>query len=169
MIRFDPTGFWLSEKLDGARCFYDGHGNFISRHGRLFTAPEWFAAGMPPHRLDGELYMGRDSFGSLVSTMQRKGSDWQGVQFHIFDLASPRQPVETRLAVLSGLSLPPQAHLVPHRLCTGIADLDATETSIVANGGEGLCLRAPGSFYRPQNYIKVKRLFPDLDRSVLDR
>ena len=37
-----------------------------------------------------------------------------------------------------------------------------------AAGGEGVCLRAPHSFYRPGDFIKVKRLFPDLNRAHLD-
>jgi hypothetical protein len=38
------------------------------------------------------------------------------------------------------------------------------ETDIVARGGEGICLRHKDEFYRPNNFIKIKRLFPDLDR-----
>jgi ATP-dependent DNA ligase len=47
-------------------------------------------------------------------------------------------------------------------------DLDAMEAGIVAQGGEGVCIRAPGSFYRPNGFLKVKRLFPDINRSHLD-
>jgi ATP-dependent DNA ligase len=38
------------------------------------------------------------------------------------------------------------------------------ETDIVARGGEGICLRHKDETYRPNNFLKIKRLFPDLDR-----
>lgn len=50
----DPKGWWLSEKLDGVRAYWDGHA-FISRLGNTYVAPEWFAEGLPDHPLDGEL------------------------------------------------------------------------------------------------------------------
>ena len=163
----NPTGWFMSEKLDGCRCFWTGE-RFLSRNGNTFPAPDHWRQGMPHCRMDGELWMGRGTFPDLVSTIQRKGSDWQGVRFMAFDLADLHKPIETRLALLSRLTLPPHAALVPHRVCTGWNDLDSTEAETVAAGGEGLCIRPPQSNYRPGNFVKVKRLFPDLDRSTLD-
>jgi DNA ligase-1 len=164
---FDPAGWWMSEKLDGCRCIFDGK-RFMSRNGRTFSAPGSWHEGMPDCRLDGEIYAGKRSFESLVSTIQKRGSEWEGITFQIFDLAELRQPIESRLAKLSRLTLPPHCQLVPHRVCGGAQDVDETEQAIVAAGGEGLCLRPAGSSYRPGGFIKVKRLYPDLNRSQLD-
>jgi DNA ligase-1 len=42
----DPTGWWVSEKLDGVRVFYDGKkGTMVSRLGNAFTPPDWFIEG----------------------------------------------------------------------------------------------------------------------------
>jgi len=166
-MNFDPSGWWLSEKLDGVRCGFSGH-VFQSRHGRIFTPPAWWLDAMPACRLDGELYAGRGGFDELVSAIQRKRNPWENVTFQVFDLAQLRQPIEDRLATLAALPLPPHVALVPHRLCRSQADLDAEETAIVAAGGEGICLRAPGSTYTPGGFVKIKRLFPDLNRSQLD-
>jgi DNA ligase-1 len=163
----NPAGYWISEKLDGCRCIFDGK-RFKSRNGKTFSAPAWWLKGMPKHRLDGELYAGPQSFDRLVSSIQKRGSDWQGITFQVFDLAELHTTFEARQAKLARLPLPPHVALVPHRVCQGWHDLDATEAAIVAAGGEGLCLRAPGSDYRPGNFVKIKRLFPDLDRSILD-
>ena len=57
----DPTGWWLSEKLDGLRAYRDGT-KFISRLGNVFHAPDWFIAGLPKHPLDGELFLTRMAF-----------------------------------------------------------------------------------------------------------
>jgi predicted DNA-binding WGR domain protein len=38
----DPTGWWISEKLDGVRAFWDSkRGKFFSRNGNEFVAPSW--------------------------------------------------------------------------------------------------------------------------------
>lgn len=164
---FDPAGWWLSPKLDGARCIWTGT-RFQSRNGHDFRPPPWWLKGMPPCRLDGELYAGKQSFETLVSVIQTKGSDWQGITFQVFDLAALRMPIEARHAALGRLQLPPWVQLVPHRVCRSQADLDAEESAIVQAGGEGVCLREPGSNYRPGNFVKVKRLHADLNRSILD-
>lgn len=167
-IPMDPAGMLASEKLDGCRCIYDGNGNFLSRNGHAFKCPAWFKMGMPSVRLDGEFYAGRGGFDHLVSEIQRKKSDWRGITFQVFDLAVLRVPIEARHAALGRLRLPPHVQLVPHRVCASMTDLDAMEREIVTGGGEGVCLRDAGSFYSPGGLVKVKRLFPDLNRSILD-
>ena len=37
----DPTNWWISEKLDGVRAYWNGK-NFYSRNGLQFDAPSWF-------------------------------------------------------------------------------------------------------------------------------
>ena len=50
----DPTGWWISEKLDGVRAYWDGK-NFYSRNNLRFDAPEWFKEKLPADsHLDGE-------------------------------------------------------------------------------------------------------------------
>ena len=163
----DPSGWWLSEKLDGVFCRWSGTA-FLSRNGHRFTPPASWLIGMPSSMLDGELWMGRGTFDSLVSSIQRRKSDWQGIRFMVFDLAQLHLPIEARHAALGRLQLPPWVQLVNHRRCLSEADLDASEAGVVSSGGEGLVLREPQSFYRPGNFIKVKRYHRDLDRSMLD-
>jgi DNA ligase-1 len=160
-IPADLTAYLASEKLDGVRCIWTGY-EFMTRHGKRLNPPAWFAAGMPEGvRLDGELYMGRDTFARLQSAMQKRGGDWDGIQFHVFDLAEMRLTTQERVAKLQTITIPAHCRLVPHM---EIEDLDAMEAEIVNGGGEGLCLRAKSEFYSPLNFIKVKRLFPDLER-----
>src|SRR5262249_996536 len=52
----DPTGWWMSEKLDGVRAYWDGEA-FVSRLGNRFVAPDWFTADLPADTLDGELWV----------------------------------------------------------------------------------------------------------------
>src|SRR5689334_6705459 len=52
----DLAGWWMSEKLDGVRAYWDGT-QFLSRLGNVYVAPEWFVAGLPSTPLDGELWI----------------------------------------------------------------------------------------------------------------
>ncbi len=45
----DLTGWWMSEKLDGVRAWWDGQ-QFLSRLGNVYHAPDWFVAGLPACR-----------------------------------------------------------------------------------------------------------------------
>jgi DNA ligase-1 len=67
----DLTDWWISEKLDGVRAFWDGK-QFLSRQGNLFHAPGWFVAGLPDEPLDGELWIGRKQFQRTVSIVRRQ-------------------------------------------------------------------------------------------------
>lgn len=161
----DVSGWWVSEKLDGVRAIWTGTA-LLSRHGRKLNAPAWFTDSLPKDiRLDGELWMGRDTFPALLSKIQRKGGDWIGVQFHVFDVQAPGT-FEERQHLLNR-PLPAHVRVVPHLELEGHESLDAMEQNIVANGGEGCVIRRPSSPYRPGrigDVVKVKRLFPDLDR-----
>src|SRR3954464_15558262 len=61
----DLAGWWMSEKLDGVRAYWDGKA-LISRLGNPFHAPDRFVAGLPAEPLDGELWIGRRAFQRTV-------------------------------------------------------------------------------------------------------
>jgi DNA ligase-1 len=157
------TDYLASEKLDGVRGIWTGS-EFITRHGNILNVPAWFKVGMPSVRLDGEIYMGLGTFNQLQSEMQRKGGEWAGIRFIIFDAAILRKTTTERIAFLETLLLPSHCTVISHASLDNHAELDEMETDIVARGGEGVCLRHKDEFYRPNNFIKVKRLFPDLER-----
>ena len=163
-IPADVTGWWVSEKLDGIRAIWTGTA-LLTRNGKRLNAPKWFTDSMPDIRLDGEIWMGRGTFDKLVSTIQRKASDWSGVEFHVFDVQAPGA-FEERQHLLNR-QLPRHVRVIPHLECAGHDALDAMEAAVVNAGGEGLVIRRPGHKYRPGragDVVKVKRLFPDLDR-----
>lgn len=136
----------------------------MTRHGNILNVPEWFKAGMPLVRLDGELWIGNGTFAQLQCEMQRKGGSWRGIRFMIFDMAVLRVPTWKRIKALQSLDLPEHCTVISHATLDCHAELDDMETDIVTRGGEGICLRHKDEFYRPNNFIKVKRLFPDIDR-----
>ena len=54
----DLQGYWVSEKYDGVRGYWDGQ-RLRTRGGEPITPPAWFTAGWPDTTLDGELWAGR--------------------------------------------------------------------------------------------------------------
>ena len=67
----DPAGWYMSEKLDGVRCYWDGK-NLYSRAGNKFYPPPYFIKDFPKDfELDGELWTGRDDFQKCVSIVKR--------------------------------------------------------------------------------------------------
>lgn len=112
----EPVGMWyMSEKLDGLRAFWDGgvtrgqptslvpwantekDARYItppvstglwSRYGKAIQAPDWWLDKLPRGiPLDGELYAGRGNFQFLVSCTKRlvPGAEWHSVTYQVFD------------------------------------------------------------------------------------
>jgi DNA ligase-1 len=55
----DPTGWWLSEKLDGVRAWWS-KGQLVTRNGTILRPPLWYTNTLPSHIvLDGELWQTR--------------------------------------------------------------------------------------------------------------
>ena len=97
----DLSGWWMSEKLDGVRAYWDGR-QFLSRQGNVYHAPVWFTAGLPDVPLDGELWIERKKFQRTVSIVRRqdKSDLWKEVRFLVFDAPASGGPFEERLAFL---------------------------------------------------------------------
>ncbi len=112
----EHSGMWfLSEKLDGMRAFWDGgftrgklvtdvpfantekDGRYVSpqratglwsRYGKAIQAPDWWLDKLPTGvPLDGELYAGRGGFQALVSTVKKltPGPEWRDIRYLVFD------------------------------------------------------------------------------------
>jgi DNA ligase-1 len=161
----DPTGWWMSEKLDGLRAYWDGK-RLISRLGNEFHAPDWFIAGLPGHPLDGELFLARKSFQKTTAIVRRqdKGDHWKQIKFLIFDAPGHGGLFEERLKVVQELAAHEYAAAHPHSLCKGVAHLKEELARVEALGGEGLMLRQPESKYvagRSATLLKVKSFKDD--------
>lgn len=163
----DPTGWWLSEKYDGVRAYWDGK-EFWSRLGNRFYAPDWFKADFPTNvHLDGELYMGRGLFQDTVSIVksQDQSDRWRNLKFMVFDIPSLKLPFEERYEALQQrFSDHPFAKVAPHSKCQGQGDLLRQLEIMNRVGGEGLMLRQPKSKYarsRSNSLLKVKTFHDD--------
>jgi len=122
-VDHDPTGWWMSEKLDGVRAYWDGAA-FVSRLGNRFVAPAWFIADLPADTLDGELWVARKKFQRAISIVRSgdAGPGWREVSFVVFDAPSAEGAFEDRAAhaqqVLARAGAP-HARWHDHVPCTG--------------------------------------------------
>jgi DNA ligase-1 len=160
----DLAGWWMSEKLDGVRAYWDGK-QFLSRQGNTYCAPDWFVEGLPNVPLDGELWIDRKKFQRTVSVVRRqdKSDLWKEVRFLVFDAPAASGGFEDRIKFLAD-TLPAEGagrfvRRHHHELCKHLDSLRAELRRIEALGGEGLMLRQPGSKYvagRSATLLKVK-------------
>lgn len=166
--------YWVSEKLDGVRAYWDGE-VLWSRLGHVFHAPVWFTEGFPSEPLDGELWMGRQTFAELSAAVRRLEPDpdeWRRIRFMVFDLPGSEQAFDERLAEMQSLlsaSPSPYLELVEQRRATTHAALESELDHVIAEGGEGVMLHRGGSFYRAgrsDDLLKVKR-FQDAEAVVI--
>jgi DNA ligase-1 len=170
----DLAGWWMSEKLDGVRAYWDGK-QFLSRLGNQYHAPDWFVEGLPETPLDGELWLDRKKFQRTVSIVRRqdKSDHWKDIRFLVFDAPASSDSFEDRLRFLADTfarKSTPFAAMHEHNQCSGLEHLCSELTRIEALGGEGLMLRQPGSKYevgRSATLLKVKT-FHDAEAVVLE-
>ena len=162
----DPSGWWMSEKFDGVRAVWDGE-QFISRNGNIFHAPDWFKENMPVDVvLDGELWIGRNQFQDTISVVRSSVNpkDWLNIKFMVFDIIADDETFESRMDRLKNLDLPGHCQRVCQIRCKNARDLKQYKKEIIGAHGEGVMLRAAGSFYeyrRSATLLKVKQIKTD--------
>lgn len=170
----DLSGWWMSEKLDGVRAYWDGK-QFLSRQGNLYHAPDWFLEKLPPIPLDGELWLDRKAFQRTVSIVRRqdKSDLWREISYVVFDAPGLAAAFEERLELLRdtvAASRIKHLQLLTQEQCRDTQHLREELARIEAFGGEGLMLRQPGSRYevgRSTTLLKVKT-FHDAEARVLE-
>ena len=168
----DPTGWWMSEKLDGVRAYWDGS-TFWTRLGNELLAPEWFTCGLPATPLDGELWMDRGAFQRAVGIVKRqdRSEAWSQLRFVAFDAPDHGGPFEERIEALTAMleGACEYADVLEHQVCDGVEHLLEELKRVEGLGGEGLMLREKGSLYvgsRSHTLLKVKS-FHDAEAKVI--
>jgi DNA ligase-1 len=157
----DLTGWWLSEKLDGIRAYWDGTAMY-SKQGKSYDIPSYFIEGFPKFPLDGELWIDRGQLEQLLAVIKSKNADWRVVKYCIFDLPSSKETYEKRMQALNALQIPKYAQLMTVLRCEGLDHLKEYFQYILSLGGEGVIARSPQSLYlegRSPEYLKIKVCF----------
>ena len=160
----DLKGYWVSEKYDGVRGYWDGQ-RLRTRGGEPITPPAWFTAGWPDTQMDGELWAGRGRFAVAQSTVRQASAGdaaWRQMRFMVFDLPAHPGSFDARLPALQAsvarLGQPWVVAVAQQRVASHGA-LQALLLHTVRGGGEGLMLHRGDSLYRAgrgDDLIKVK-------------
>lgn len=170
----DLKEYWVSEKYDGIRAYWNGT-QLLTRAGNLIRTPDWFVADWPTQALDGELWIAHGEFETLLATVRDEVPDphaWRRVRFMIFDVPSNGGPFSARKRALADLvaSLAqPWVQAVKHWRVLDHAALQAQLHRIVEAGGEGLMLHRDSALYHAQrsdDLLKLKR-YEDAEAIVI--
>ena len=170
----DVKQYWVSEKLDGVRAYWDGK-QLISRGGNLIAAPAWFVADFPPQQLDGELWLGRNKFAeilSIVSKQQPIDAEWQQIRYYIFELPQAEGSFTARISAMQALLQQQNSRylmLVPQFRIADQAALAAKLIELEQAGAEGLMLHQQDALYktgRSSDLLKLKT-YQDTEAEVI--
>jgi len=164
----DPAAYWVSEKLDGVRAYWDGK-QLRFRSGLPVPAPAWFTRDLPDVGLDGELWLGRGGFERLSGIVRKSDpidAEWRAVRYMLFEL--PGAPgtfsarIEAMRRLVAELRIPWLMAVEQFRVADRNA-LMAKLDAVVAAGGEGLMLHRADARYATGRSGDLLKLKPYLD------
>lgn len=160
----DLRDYWVSEKFDGVRGYWDGQ-QLLTRGGTVLRPPAWFTQGWPDTPFEGELWAGRGQFTAAVSVIQQanaRDADWQKMHFMVFDLPMHRGTFTERVTayqvMVKTLGLR-WVEAVSQIKVTKAADLQQLLNDKVSAGAEGLMLHRANATYkagRSNDQLKFK-------------
>ena len=161
----DLQQYWVSEKYDGVRGYWDGRALW-TRQGIAIAAPPWYTAGWPSTPMEGELWAGRGQFARAQSTTRKAlplDADWKALRFMVFDApAAPGSFTERLPAITQFVAAveQPWVQATPQWIETDETRLMAHMERIVRDGGEGLMLHKGSAVYRSGRSDDVLKLKP---------
>jgi len=168
------TDYWVSEKYDGIRGYWDGR-QLLSRSGKVLQPPSWFVQAWPTHPFEGELWAGRGQFEQAASVVQQKQAPdnaWQVLRFMVFDRPATNQTFTERIGLYQELVKQvnqPWVQAVVQNPVSSHAALKTLLSQTVHAGGEGLVLHRGNSLYqsgRNSDVLKAK-LTQDAEAQVI--
>ena len=170
----DLSDYWISEKLDGVRAYWDGQ-HLRTRQGLVIQAPEWFTEPLPNISLDGELWIDRGRFSELSGIVRQHQPDdhaWQQVHYVLFDLPAEPAVFSTRKEKLNTLTQQlntPWINKVKHFQLSNPQALNIKLQEVSRLGGEGLMLNHKNALYQigRSDYLMKYKLYEDAEAVVL--
>lgn len=171
----DIHKYWVSEKLDGVRAYWDGQ-TLVTRQGNIIHAPGWFLAQLPASvLLDGELWLERGRFEELSGIVRRKVPEdaaWSSVSYRIFDMPGVKLDFTQRLLRMQHMfnnTAHNNVKVVVQFRVDSDAELMGLLQEYTRQGAEGLMLHLGTSYYRPgrsDDLLKLKT-YEDAEARVI--
>jgi DNA ligase-1 len=170
----DLSHYWVSEKFDGVRGYWDGH-QLFTRGGQVIHVPAWFTRHWPQVPMDGELWAGYGQFSHAAAVVRTAGADdpaWHAITYHVFDLPGYGGTFDARvLAIVKTVAAISDPWVVAIRQFH-VADDDALQVAlkrVLDKGGEGLVLHRGDAPYRAGRGVGLLKVKPyeDAEARVL--
>ena len=161
----DLSCYWVSEKFDGVRGYWDGH-RLLTRAGTVIRAPAWFTKNWPATPMDGELWAGYGRFARASAIVRSAGADdpaWHEMSYRLFDLPgqagdfNARVPAIRRVVAAIG---DPWVVAIRQFHVGSEAQLHAALERVLDKGGEGLVLHRGDLAYRAGRGVGLLKLKP---------
>lgn len=166
--KLDLSRYWISEKYDGVRGYWDGN-TLWTRGGQRIAAPAWFTAGWPATAMDGELWAGYGRFDHASATVRAVRPDdaaWRSMRYWVFDLPDHGGDFDARVPAIRRLSAAvghPWVRAVRQFHVTDETALHVALMQVLDKGGEGLVLHRGDTPYRAGRGVGLYKLKPWLD------
>lgn len=167
--------YWISEKLDGIRGYWDGQSLF-TKQGNLIKTPLWFTEHWPQTPLDGELWISQQQFENTLSCVKqynKKNTCWYSIKFMIFDLPNHKGKFSERVSVMRQLIKEinnENIQMIPQHKVNSMKAMYQRLEGVVKLHGEGLMLHHENANYhsgRVKHLLKVKKKY-DAEAIVIE-
>jgi DNA ligase 1 len=163
-----PQVYWLSEKYDGVRAYWDGK-QFLTRRGNKIHSPDWFTQPLPSLPLDGELWIARGQFDAVsgaIRTLSPDDNELLSIKFMVFDSPKSLLPFEFRQTqirqVVSSINVS-WVKQVKQLKVENESEVNVIFQQIVKAGGEGVMLNLANSYYYQGRSDRLLKLKPHFD------
>ncbi|HEU0198641.1 MAG TPA: DNA ligase [Nevskiaceae bacterium] len=164
----DLSHYWVSEKYNGARGYWDGH-ELWTRGGQKIAAPAWFTKNWPTVAMDGELWAGYGHFGQASAAVRAEHADdaaWRAITYRVFDLPGHGGAFDARVPAIrqtvAAIGDPWVIAIQQFRVADD-TELHTALQRVLARGGEGLVLHRGDVPYRAGRGAGLYKLKPYLD------
>ncbi len=172
----DISQFYVSEKLDGVRGYWDGK-KLITRQGNLIHSPTWFTQFWPAFPIDGELWLDRGQFQTLLSCVSKHNAQenktiscWRNVRFMMFDLPKHQGNFNERITEMKHLLIQvhsPYLAMISQVKFKALRELDNKLDEVIAAQGEGLMLHLASAHYQTGRNTALMKLKKHQDAEAI--
>ncbi|MBL4908689.1 MAG: DNA ligase [Alteromonadaceae bacterium] len=172
----DISQYWVSEKLDGVRGYWNGE-QLLTRQGHRVNSPIWFTKHWPKQTIDGELWIDRAKFEQVSGIIRQQNAldtHWRQIHFMIFDLPNATGDFSTRIkqmqTLVAQVNSPYFKMIKQEKFYSTKALFDHLDEIIKLNG-EGLMLHHQSAYYRAgrvKHLMKLKK-YQDAEAIVLEQ
>lgn len=172
-INQDTKGWFMSEKLDGIRAYWNGR-ELLSKNGNRINAPLSFTKNFPNFPLDGELWTRRNDFENIQSIVldKKPSKQWEDITYNIFEAPKSTGDFRERLKKIKTWfrnNKNKHVRVIKHIECKDKKHLYSYLKEVLRLNGEGLIVKNPNLPYvakRSENSLKV-HTYKDMEGEVI--